>query len=376
MPNVFALATQSVSSAHGRASPAAQGRGLRGCRHYIQGVRTPKDEPDWIVFSGWQGGDDDHPLGQGIPAYRIVFKTLRAVIGEAEILWPNVRIRTGHGSVSRGGVNLPGALAARQAGRWVLPEYGRLVPDGDVFRYQQTGVENFVFAAWEDKVEDVFYVEFLLKTDSAEPSAQIVEGRDRLAELKTMFDIRFGPRILGVVLTEEAGEVFDDWHFNRRIGSDQIGHEFQLDVIGAEVDDLLQWQTTDMARYEARPVEEKRRLRLGSQWYWLAIHERDPVNQYLALWFVIEVLAMPDTNIRAVRELLATHVGGTEDEWREFVGRHLGRRSELVHGEAERAVAPEDLASLRQLVEVVLAIELSSLSDERASALRASAGVV
>lgn len=328
------------------------------------------------MFSGWQGGDEEHPLERGVPAYRIVFKTLRAVIAEATITWPNVRITTGHGSVSRGGVNLPGALPARQAGKWVLPEYGRLVQDGDFFRYRPTGVENFDFEAWEDEVKDVFYVEFLLHTAANEPPDQIIEGRERLAELKAMFDIRFGARILGVVLTEEAGEVFDDWHFNRRIGSDQIGHEFQLDVIGVSADDLLEWQKTVVARYEALPVEEKRRLRLASQWFWLAIHERDPVNQYLALWFVVEVLAMPDTtDIRPVRELLAAHVGGTEADWREFVGRHFGRRSVLVHGEAERMVAPNDLSSLRELVEALLALELSSLTEDRAATLRRLAGL-
>jgi len=237
--------------------------------------------------------------------------------------------------VPRGGVNLPGALPARQAGKWVLPEYGRLVPDGDVFRYEVTGVENFVFDAWEDEVRDVFYVEFLLHTNASELPEQITEGRERRAELKTMFDIRFGARILGVVLTEEAGEVFDDWQLNRRIGSDQVGHEFQLDVMAVSVDDLLDWQKTDVARYEALPIEEKRRLRLASQWFWLAIHERDPVNQYLALWFVAEVLAMPDTtDIRPVRELLAAHVGGTEGDWRQLVGRpdcrqHRRTRAEL-----------------------------------------------
>lgn len=337
---------------------------------------TRKDEPDWIVFSGWQGGDDEHPLGGGVPAYRIVFKTLRAVIAEAAVTWPNLRITTGHGSVSRGGVNLPGALQARQAGKWILPEYSQLVADAQgLLRYEPTGVEDFEFAAWANDVEDVFYVEFLLQTNSTEPPEQILEGRERLADLKVMFDIRFGPRILGVVLTEEAGEVFADWHFNRRVGSDQIGHEFQLDVIGVSQDDLLAWASTDMNRHEALPVEAKRRLRLASQWYWLAIHERDPVNQYLALWFVVEVLAMPNTDIRPVRELLAAHLGGTEADWRAFVGRHFGRRSKLVHGEGERAVSAEDLASLRDLVEVLLAITLSELSEERAGRLRHLAGL-
>jgi hypothetical protein len=68
------------------------------------------------------------------------------------------------------------------------------------------------------------------------------------------------------------------------------------------------------------------------------------------LWFVVEVLAMPDTtNVRPVRELLAAHVDGTtERDWQELVGRHFGRRSKLVHGEAARAVGAEDVASLRE----------------------------
>jgi hypothetical protein len=72
-----------------------------------------------------------------------------------------------------------------------------------------------------------------------------------------MFDVRFGPRVLGVVLTEEAGKVFDDWHFNRRLGSDQIGHEFHLDVIGVSAENILSWNETDMAGYQSRPLEEK-----------------------------------------------------------------------------------------------------------------------
>jgi hypothetical protein len=335
-----------------------------------------KDEPDWIVLSGWQNSDAEHPAGDGEPAYRAVYKTLRAVLPEAEFKWPNLRVAAGHGTVARGGVHLPRALPARQPGKWILAEYGRLLPDGPAFRYVPTAVENFTFQGWEDEVENVFYVEFVLKTDSSEPPAQVVEGRERLAELKTMFDIRFGPRILGALLAEEAGAVFPDWHFNRAISSDQIGHEFQLDVIAITADELREWQLTDVKRYSDLSDEEKRQLRLGCQWYWLAIHERDPVNQYLSLWFVIEVLAMPDTtDIRSVRELLAANVGGSEEEWRNFVGRHFGRRSELVHGTAPRIVTSEDLAELRLLVEVILAIRVSSLDHRRTVEIRARAGV-
>lgn len=339
---------------------------------------TQRDEPDWIAFVGWQGSDEDHPVGAGVPAYRIVFKTMRAVVaGDVTLYWADdLRITAGHGRVKRGGVTTPGALAARQPGKLVLPEFGHLVRRGKVSKYEPTSVRDFVFNAWEDELEDVFYVEFLLRTRASTASEQIVEGRERLAELKTMLDLRFGPRFLGVLLTEEVGEVFSDWHFNRAIAADHMGHEFQLDVIAITSDDLREWNDTDVARYMGRPIEEKRRLRLGSQWYWLAIHDRDRANQYLELWFVLEVLAMPDTtNIRPIRDLLSTHAGGDQAEWGGFVGRHFNRRSELVHGNVDRSVSREELECLRTLVEAILEIELSTLKPQRADELRKLAGL-
>jgi hypothetical protein len=71
------------------------------------------------------------------------------------------------------------------------------------------------------------------------------------------------------------------------------------------------------------------------------------VTEYLELWFAVEVIAMPDTtNVRPVRERLAAGFGKPEDEWAPFVGRHFGRRSDIVHGNVKREVPEEEVESV------------------------------
>lgn len=158
------------------------------------GATTPFDqEPDWLRAGGWQRTDDAHPPGEGDPAYRVVYKTLRVVLPNAELSWPNLRVRFGHGSVHRGGMSLPGAIPARTPHRWVLPEYGRLVPADEGFvRYQGDINKQYQFAAWEDEVADVFFVELLLRTEAVGDDAQLAEGRSKLASLKVLLELRFG----------------------------------------------------------------------------------------------------------------------------------------------------------------------------------------
>jgi hypothetical protein len=83
---------------------------------------------------------------------------------------------------------------------------------------------------------------------------------------------------------------------------------------------------------------------------------------------------MPNTtNIRPVRQLLADHIGGAPDDWREYVGRLVGRRTALVHGNRERHVTTEEVAELRDLVDAILEIELSNINDDRRRRLLAKA---
>ncbi len=334
-----------------------------------------RGEPEWLRTSGWQRVDDEHPPGRGRPAYRVVYKTLRYIIPFAEFAWPNLRINTGRGSVDRGGMLLPGALPTRQRHRWLLPESGTLVEEGGSVRYEPRNNMQFNFQAWQESLDDVFYVEFILETTEEEPEDRLVEGARRLAPLLTLFDLRFGPRVLGLKLAEELGEVFDDGHFNRELVSEQLGTESQYDVAGVEAAGFIDWAKRDFDRLMQKTAAELERFRLACDWYWTASHAPNPVDEYLGLWFVVEVLAMPNTaNVRPVRELLARELGGDPDEWREYVGRLAGRRDALVHGNEPRVVPDQELQRLRDLVEALLQLQLSELDDKRRARLEAHRG--
>jgi hypothetical protein len=81
------------------------------------------------------------------------------------------------------------------------------------------------------------------------------------------------------------------------------------------------------------------------------------------------------TDIRPVRQRLALAYGGDESQWRDLVGQHFGRRSNLVHGEGRREVGEDHLAELRDLVQAMLEIEFDIPNPTRAARLRALAGV-
>jgi len=332
-------------------------------------------EVDRFKMSAWQRVDDKHPPGAGQPAYRVVFKTLRVVLGPAEIRFPNLLIRFAHGSVERGGVHFGAAVRGRRRGEWYLPESGRLVQEDSGFRYEPDPPLNFEFHGWENTVENVFFVELILVCESAAPDARRAEGRRNLASLKTLLELKFGPRLLGLVLTEEVGELHADGHWSRNLASERLANEWSFDVEAVGTDAIQRFNDELLARHLARPKADKLRLRLVCDWYWSAIHADEPVTEYLQLWFVIEALAMPDTtNIAPVKKRLAATLGGQPADWK-LVGLHFGRRSRLVHGNDERQVDEQILDELRLLVEVLLCVEFGIADDERFDRLRTAAGV-
>ena len=336
------------------------------------------EEPDWLVAGGWQRADAAHPVDGGVPAYRAVFKTLRVIFsGRVELSWPNLLVRFDHGTVDVGGMDLPGALPARLPNRWVLPEVGELVEvSPGVRRYDPTINMAFHFAARQDALEHVSYVELLLKTDATEPRSQLVEGRQKLAALKVMLDLRFGSRLLGLPLTEEAGTLFDDWHFNRQLSTDQLAAESQLAAVGVETGDLEQWAHEVIDDFMRRSQPARSRFGLACEWYWTAIHAEEPVMRFLQLWFAVEVAAMPNTtNVRPVRERLAQLCGNTADEWEVFIGQLYGKRSRLAHGNETRRVTDAEVLDLRTLVEVLLEAELGHANPDRVAELRRRAGL-
>lgn len=334
------------------------------------------DFPDFFAASGWQGTDDEHPPGEGVPAYRVVFKTLKTYLPEVNMVWPNLVMRTGYGSVRRGGMRLGEALPLRREGHWLLPQPGMTVIEGTKMTFEPSGVTNFDFHAWQEEVEELFFVELVLHTTEERPDRRLAEGRTRLASLKTFIELTFGPRVLGALVTEGLGEVFPDGHFNRGLESERVGNEYQMGLAAVTPDEFSTWTKTTLANHLERPLEELQRIGLACDWYWRSTQTADLVTEYLELWFAVEVIAMPDTtNVRPVREWLAAAFGGSESEWAGFVGRHFNRRSALVHGNAKREVEEQEVESLRDLVQALLELELGIANDKRKESLRRRARI-
>lgn len=334
------------------------------------------DLPDFFSASGWQDTDDEHPPGEGVPAYRVVYKTLKTYLPEVNMTWSNLVMRTGYGSVKRGGMRLGEALPMRRESHWLLPQPGATVVDGTTMTFKPSGVRNFEFQTWQEEVEELFFVELVLHTTEERPDRRLAEGRARLASLKTLVEMAFGPRVLGALVTEGLGEVFPDGHFNRSLESDRVGNEFQMSLAAIAPDEFMAWTKTTLANHLERPLEDLQRIGLACDWYWRSTQTADLVTEYLELWFAVEAIAMPDTtNVRPVRERLAAAFGGLESEWAEFVGRHAGRRSALVHGDAKREVEEQEVESLRELVQCLLEQAFGIANDKRKESLRRHAGI-
>ncbi|MGD0455774.1 MAG: hypothetical protein ABSB69_19490 [Solirubrobacteraceae bacterium] len=253
------------------------------------------DLPDFFVAGGWQGTDDEHPPETGIPAYRAVYKTLKTFLPEVNMTWPNLIMRAGQGSVARGGFKRPDALPLRREGHWLLPQPGTTVIEGTTMAFHPSEVRDFEFAAWEETLEGLFFVEFILHTTQERPDRRLAEGRSTLASLKTLIELSFGPRVLGALVTEGLGEVFPDGHFNRSLASEAIGNEWQMGLAAVTLGQFEDWTKTTLASNLERSREDKERTGLACDWYWRSTQASDLVTEYLELWFVVEAIAMPDT---------------------------------------------------------------------------------
>jgi hypothetical protein len=264
----------------------------------------------------------------------------------------------------------------RREGHWLLPQPGTTVVDGTTMTFEPSGVTNFEFHAWQEEVAELFFVELALHTTEERPDRRLAEGRRRLASLETLIELAFGPRVVGALVAEGLGELFPDGHFNRSLESDRVGNEYQMGLAAITPDQFSAWTSTTLAKHLQRPLEELQRIGLACEWYWRSTQTADLVTEYLELWFAVEVIAMPDTtNVRPVRERLAAAFGGTEGEWGDFVGRHFGRRSDLVHGNTKREVEEREVESLRDLAQCLLEREFGIPNDERRESLRCRAGM-
>lgn len=327
---------------------------LVGADEFFAAWNVDADDPTPFGGSGWQRSDDAHPPGTGSPAYRTVYKTMRLLPWpELQLAWPNLLVRFAIGDVDRGGFTTPTAVAGRRSRYTVIPEHGRVLetPAGPYFLHCPD--LTFELAAWEEPVRAVSYVEIIYafdgqrswKESDSDPDGRasadrydelLRHGRAAVASLKALLDLALGPRLLAMPLTEEVGETFPDWHWNRRLDAGRFSAETQAEVRELPARNLADRLMPLIERQQDLPAEDRRRLRLASTWYWRAIADPDPVTGLLSWWLIIEALEMPrSTDIRPVRLRLAELLGTDEDRWRQPVGRLFGIRSRLVHGELE-----------------------------------------
>lgn len=353
---------------------------LEGADEYFGAWKSNVETPHRQSVIAWQRADEAHQAGTGRPAYRVVYRTLRMLPYPAvEMIWPNLRVVFANGDVERGGVDFKDTIPGRRVDQHVIPEHGRVVPNalGPGVIYLCCPNLHFTAAGWEETVQAISYVEVLWVGDDMrqDPLKLLEEGRNAVSPLLTLLEFQFGPRLLSTRMLEEVGETFDDWHWNRQISTGTVYAETQASLIHLQERDLITQAHLLIEGNQELPVEERRRFRLASRWYWSVQEETDSVLAFIHWWLIIECLEMvKTTDIRPVRSRLATLLECGEDAVKERVGRLFGFRSRLLHGE-ERKVTEEELHSVETIARLFLATRAGAPAAREKEAARALFGV-
>ena len=94
---------------------------------FLDSWQQSADTPQEFDADAWQNADDDHPVGGGKPAYRIVYKTLRTKLYPYVVLeWPNLRVSIANGDINRSGLTTPNAIPARNQRHRVIQNTAEL----------------------------------------------------------------------------------------------------------------------------------------------------------------------------------------------------------------------------------------------------------
>lgn len=347
---------------------------VSGLQSFLDSWEQAPDIPQEFRAEAWQNSDEQHKAGQGTPAYRIVYKSLRMIPYPAiELKWPNVRLRILNGDVDYGGMRAVSGMAGRNERHSVIPEFGRVFNFPGEPTYIPCPVVQYDYKAWSETMKAVSYVEIIYIPDrigDQSVSQLLVRGREGVAPMKAILDLKFGPRLLAIPITEEVGETFSDWHWNRRIHTPGVSAESQANLKALNGAELLDSLASVFNRDQGSDEAARKRRSLASHWYWAADAESDPIMRFVYWWMVVESLEMiNNTNVRPVRERLAELFDNDESAWRKIVGKLVGIRSEIVHGNSRNVVA-DDITDVETLARVLLSARLiGEVSDELRNAL-------
>lgn len=187
--------------------------------------------PESGTFFAWQNCDDAHPAEGGAAGYRIVYKMVRTIATPMlDLVGPNFRIRIGNDSVRYGETIFRNSMTWKHSDTFLVPEWGALATQGDPLSYTPFPPPRIDIEGKEDETPPCNHVEILLALNLPPDtgySDHLREGRMKLAPMIAALDLLYGVRLLGPIITEEIGAVFDDWHWNRKLGGRQFLYEPQ-----------------------------------------------------------------------------------------------------------------------------------------------------
>lgn len=349
---------------------------IRGLDEWIEHWEQNPPLPSGVSFSAWQMVDDEHPMTEGTPGYRIVYKTIRTVFApELRMDAGRLLVRFGNDEVTWGEARFPNALPHRREGEWLVPQWGKVTWRGRQGSYQADPNREVQLDAHQETTPAGNFVELLYRLPDAELldyAEKFALGRSRVAPLTAGMDLLWGERILGPVVTEEVGALFDDWHWNRLLGGPTVAWEGQARIKvadGQEFHDDLDLAFKIFGEYSDA---DRDRLRVAAQWYWRADRERDHVMKFLSYWLCIEAVILKEgtwkigplkTMVAAILDTKTSAVAG--------VGRIYAVRGQIAHGHSH-SVTDETLTGVKAIAEAVLSRRLlGRVSPERVVALRA-----
>jgi hypothetical protein len=348
---------------------------IAGLDEWAENWQVARDLPSIVTFSGWQGNDDQHVVGDGTPGYRIVYKTIRTItVPMLEIDATNLRISFQNGPVKWGEPRFTNALPGRRENHWIVPEWGTLRLDTEPQGYEIQLNPLVEMAAYTENTPSTNYVEILYKFSDGlvrSLAEQLAFGRSATAPLTAALDLIYGERLLGAVITEEVGEIFPDWHWNRLLGGRNVSMEFQARVDLLNAREIAGALNVVLELHAERDEQERARVRIASQWYWRADRDADPVLRFLGYWLCIEALELGDNaKIAPIKAAVAAIIGTTVSEVSEGVGRIYGLRGNIAHGKI-RDVKPEEIERVRAVAEALLESKLLGMvTAPRCEALR------
>ena len=369
-----------ITDAHGRTRPV-RAADLHGLDQFIDSWKDNVSDPHRISFAGWQLADDFHPGGEGKPGYRIVWKTIREItFPEVQVSFPDLRVRIGNDEVNRGEPIFSNAIPDREPGVFIVPEWGHFTERNGEWAYevQQERVVNM--NAHEQTLPPANIVEaifvFPLQSPPTSHAASIAAGRTAIASLRMMLELTFGERVIGPVLTEEVGEVFDDWHWNRQLGGRDVRLESQADLRVHRAEDIGAGLQRIFTAHIGRDESQALRVRVASRWCWEAETQADPIMRFVSYWLAIEALELGENaNIAPLKDAVAALLGVTRSDVTTAIGRLYRSRNQLLHGK-QRTVEAAEVDAVRTVAHTLLAHHsLGTTTEAQLIALAAVVGV-